>query len=175
MITQPRPTADSEGAVVAEREPDGLRGGALEHQWGPDFEGLQLVARPFRLTGRCQRDFDESCRGKHDRATDHVIGEIRDAIHVQVVLPHSLGLTQAVAQQRMVQGLPERSERLVGSLMPVQFALPRVKRHADIPAAAAEHLLEIDRATEHVAGTEHPPQAQLVVRIAFERGKRAAG
>ena len=75
----------------------------------------------------------------------------------------------------MVQGRPERLEGLVGSVMPVQFALPWVKRYADVPAAMAKYLLEVEGTTEHLAGTEHPPQAQLVVRIALERGKRAAG
>src|SRR5262249_47823099 len=157
LISQPWPAADREGTVVAEREPDGLRGGALEDQRGPDFEGLDLLARSIRFAGRRQRDLDESCRGEHDRAPDHVIGEIRDPTHVQEILPYSLGLNQAVAEQGMVQGRPERSEGLVGSVMPVRFALPWVQGHFDMLAAIAKHLLEIEGTTEHMAGAEHPP------------------
>ena len=166
-------------AILRRLKADVLTVQANHRRGHPDENHAAEALRLGRVLITCDRDYLDARRFPLLHCPALVVcdfgrgtaGEIRDAFNVQVILPHALGLTQTVAQQRMVQGLPECSEGLVGSVMPVRFALPWVQRHADIPAAAAKHLLEIEGkpSTWPVPSTRHRLSSSSASRLSVAK------
>jgi hypothetical protein len=101
----------------------------LEHDRHADLEVLERDVRSAKEhPRRGQRHFHIARARERNAAVDHVIGEHRHALRIELVFPRERMLVQAVAEQRMIDVAIHEVVALDGGRLPVAFALPWIGR-----------------------------------------------